>query len=388
MAGNFGDHGGQWVAETLMPVVLEVQKAWESAKADPTYWEELQEWFQHLGGRPTPLYRCDRLSPENGATIWLKREDLVHGGAHKFNNVMGQMLLAKRMGRTTIIAETGAGQHGVATSMAGAVLGLQVRVYMGAKDVERQALNVFRMKLHGAEVIPVHTGSSTLKDAVNAAMRAWSADPEAYYCIGSVVGPHPFPEMVRDLQSVIGKESRAQCLDRMGRLPERILACVGGGSNAMGMFHPFLGDKDVELIGVEAGGKGVETQEHASVFQDPKPGILHGSHSYLYQDEDGQIQEPHSISAGLDYPAIGPEHAFLFDAGMASYTSATDQEALDATLELSRKEGILPALESAHAVAAALRMAKDMPKGSNLLVNLSGRGDKDVTTLRSLLEDA
>ncbi len=389
--GYFGAFGGRWVAETLMPVVQELESAFRTAKDDSAFVAELAAYHKHYGGRQTPLYRCDRLSshaagPEGGATIWLKREDLVHGGAHKFNNVMGQLLLARRMGRTRVIAETGAGQHGVATAMAGAVLGLPVEVYMGAKDVERQALNVFRMKLFGAQVHAVPSGNGTLKDAVNEALRDWAGHPEdTYYCVGSVVGPHPYPWMVRHFNSVIGNEIRAQAPDRMGALPDLLVACVGGGSNAAGTFAPFAADTDVALVGVEAGGDGIETGKHAATLTAGEPGILHGALSYLIQDKDGQVTEPHSISAGLDYPGVGPEHSAWHASNRVQYTSVTDKEALEASGLLCRLEGILPALESAHAVAHALRVAPDMP-GKNIVVTLSGRGDKDVHTLQAALE--
>ena len=385
LRGYFGAYGGRWVAETLMPVLLELDRAFAAARADDAFARELAAYNQHYGGRPTPLYRCDRLSEQvGGATLWLKREDLVHGGAHKFNNVMGQALLARRMGKTRLIAETGAGQHGVATAMAGAVLGLPVEVYMGGKDMARQELNVFRMRLFGAEVHRVDGGNGTLKDAVNATLRAWAASPhDTHYVVGSVVGPHPFPLMVREFQKVIGLEIRAQAAARLGGLPDALVACVGGGSNAMGTFYPFIGDEDVRLVGVEAGGEGIATGRHASAFAQGRPGILHGMLSYLFQDEDGQVVEPHSISAGLDYPGVGPEHAYLHDAGRVEYVTATDAEALAATQALCRSEGILPALESAHAVAYAMQMAAAME--GHIVVTLSGRGDKDVHTLRDAM---
>jgi tryptophan synthase beta chain len=384
--GYFGSFGGRFVAETLMPAVLQVEEAFQRARQDPGFAADLAWYNEHFGGRPTPLYPARRLSEATGASIWLKREDLVHGGAHKFNNVMGQALLAKRMGRTRLIAETGAGQHGVATAMAGAALGLPVEVYMGAKDVERQSLNVFRMRLMGAKVHPVRSGSATLKDAVNEALRDWSAHPDdTYYCIGSVVGPHPFPLMVREFQRVIGVEARQQFQAQAGGLPDAVVACVGGGSNAIGSFHPFV-DDPVQLVGVEAGGDGVETGRHAATLTGGAPGILHGALSYLLQDGDGQVAEPHSISAGLDYPGVGPEHAHLKATGRVRYTSATDREALEATKVLCRMEGILPALESAHAVAEAMRMAQEAP-GQRVVVTLSGRGDKDIHTLLRDLGD-
>lgn len=373
--GKFGEFGGQWVAETLMPVLKDVEAAFESAKDDPAFWAELQRLHQDLGGRPTPIYQTNL---EEGR-VWLKREDLVHGGAHKFNNVMGQALLAKRMGRTRIIAETGAGQHGVATAMAGASLGIPVEVFMGAKDVERQAQNVYRMELFGAKVHPVHGGSATLKDAVNQTLREWAGSPEdTYYCVGSVVGPHPFPYLVREFQKIIGEEARAQWLERHDALPDSIIACVGGGSNAMGSFHAFRND-DVALFGVEAGGEGVETGKHAASLSAGRKGILHGALTILMQDDDGQVVEPHSISAGLDYPGVGPEHAELHTSGRVTYTSATDAEALAAAHALCRSDGILPALESAHALAEGIKQAK---AGKTVLVTLSGRGDKDIVTLQ------
>jgi tryptophan synthase beta chain len=385
--GYFGDFGGTFVAETLMPAVKAVEAAFARFRADAGFLQELAWYNEHFGGRPTPLYPARRLSASvGGAHIWLKREDLVHGGAHKFNNVMGQALLAKRMGRTRLIAETGAGQHGVATAMAGAALGLPVEVYMGAKDMERQGPNVFRMRLMGATVHPVRSGSSTLKDAVNEALRDWSAHPkDTYYCIGSVVGPHPFPLMVREFQRVIGVEARAQFQAQQGGLPDAVVACVGGGSNAIGSFHPFLADP-VELVGVEAGGHGIGSGQHAATLTGGSPGILHGALSYLLQDGDGQVTEPHSISAGLDYPGVGPEHAHLKSTGRVRYTSATDADALAATKALCRLEGILPALESAHAIAEAMRMAQEAA-GRHLLVTLSGRGDKDLQTLVRELGD-
>lgn len=374
--GKFGEFGGQWVAETLMPALHQVEAAFKEAQEDPTFWAELQHLHQNLGGRPTPIYNCNL----GGGNIWLKREDLVHGGAHKFNNVMGQALLAKRMGKARIIAETGAGQHGVATAMAGASMGIPVEVFMGAKDVERQAQNVYQMKLFGAVVHPVHGGSATLKDAVNQTLREWAGSPEdTYYCVGSVVGPHPFPFIVREFQKIIGEEARAQFLAQNGKLPDAVIACVGGGSNAMGSFHAFRGDK-VELIGVEAGGLGIETGKHAASLAAGRKGILHGALTILMQDDDGQVIEPHSISAGLDYPGVGPEHAELHTSGRVHYTSATDEEALAAAHALCRQDGILPALESAHALAEGLKQAN---AGKTVLVNLSGRGDKDIAILQA-----
>lgn len=384
--GYFGDFGGRFVAETLMPAVQAVDAAFTSARRDPTFDAELAWYNEHFGGRPTPLYPIRRLSQHLGsAHLWLKREDLVHGGAHKFNNVMGQALLAKRMGRTRIIAETGAGQHGVATAMAGAALGIPVEVYMGAKDIERQAPNVFRMRLLGAQVHPVKGGSATLKDAVNEALRDWSAHPDdTYYCIGSVVGPHPYPLMVREFQKVIGIETKQQFAQQQGGLPDSVVACVGGGSNAIGSFHPFVNDP-VELVGVEAGGEGIQSGKHAATLTGGSRGILHGALSYLLQNDDGQVTEPHSISAGLDYPGVGPEHAHLKETGRVRYTSATDAEALDATKALCRFEGIIPALESAHALAEAMKMARKA-KGKHIVVTLSGRGDKDLQALIANLD--
>ena len=381
--GRFGRFGGRYVPETLMPALFELEEAYGRARADPAFSQELHRWNSEYGGRPTPLYLARRLTERaGGAQIWLKREDLVHGGAHKFNNVMGQALLAKRMGKRRVIAETGAGQHGVATAMACAALGLACEVYMGAKDVERQALNVYRMRLMGATVHPVETGARTLKDAVNEALRDWVTNLEStYYCIGSVVGPHPYPMLVRDFQKVIGEEIRADALARVGRLPDALVACVGGGSNAMGTFWPFRNDAGVRLVGVEAAGHGVETALHSATLGKGSPGVLHGAMSYLLQDDAGQVVEPHSVSAGLDYPGVGPEHSFYKDSGRAEYVGVTDHEALDACLLLARSEGILPALESAHAVAHAMKLAPELGADGFVVVTLSGRGDKDVHTL-------
>ena len=380
--GLFNDLGGRYVPETLWAALEELSQAHDEAKKDPTFQQELAWYNEQYGGRPTPLTLCKRLTQElGGAKVYLKREDLVHGGAHKFNNVMGQALLARRMGKEKMIAETGAGQHGVATAMAGAVLGLDVKVYMGEKDIERQALNVFRMRLMGAEVIPVESGARTLKDAVNEAMRDWVASVEdTHYCLGSVVGPDPFPRIVRDLQAIIGTELREQSLTLEGKVPDAAVACVGGGSNAMGTFYPLRHDP-TRLIGVEAGGHGVETGEHAASLVAGSRGILHGAMSYLLQDEDGQVVEPHSISAGLDYPGVGPEHAHYHETGRATYVTVTDDAALEATRTLSQREGIIPALESAHAVAHALELAPTMDPDEVLVVTLSGRGDKDMHTL-------
>ena len=384
-AGRFGDYGGRYVAETLMPLVLALETAWREAKADPAYRGELNSELKHYVGRPSPLYFARRLSEHHGARIWLKREELNHTGSHKINNCMGQILLAMRMGKRRIIAETGAGQHGVATATVCARYGLPCIVYMGAVDVERQAPNVQRMQLLGAEVRPVTSGSATLKDAMNEALRDWVTNVEdTYYLIGSAAGPHPYPEMVRDLQRVIGEEARAQILDAEGRLPDAAVACVGGGSNAIGLFHPFL-DDDVKLFGVEASGHGLDTGEHAAAINGGRPGVLHGNRTYLLQDAAGQITEAHSISAGLDYPGIGPEHAFLHDVGRVTYLSATDVETVEAFQLLSRLEGILPALESAHALARLGDIAKDVGEDGIIVVNLSGRGDKDLETVAARL---
>jgi tryptophan synthase beta chain len=381
--GKFGDFGGQFVPETLMPALQELEQAYLEASKDPEFQAELQHYFRHYGGRPTPLWDAQRLTQHcGGARIVLKREDLVHGGAHKFNNVMGQGLLAKRMGKKRIIAETGAGQHGVATAMAGAVLGLPVEVYMGSVDVQRQSLNVFRMRLMGSQVHPVESGSKTLKDAINEALRDWVTNvQDTYYCLGSVVGPHPYPMMVRDFQSVIGKEMRQQTLEQWGKLPDVVMACVGGGSNSMGTFHPFVGEKNVRLIGVEAGGEGIASGKHSATLGAGEVGVLHGARTYLLQDKDGQVVETHSVSAGLDYPGVGPEHAWLKDTGRAEYVSVTDKEAVEAALALSKLEGILPALESAHAIAHAMKLAPQLDKDQVIAVTVSGRGDKDVHTL-------
>jgi tryptophan synthase beta chain len=380
-AGRFGDYGGRYVAETLMPLVLALETAWREAKNDPAYQGELASELKHYVGRPSPLYFAKRLSEHHGARIWLKREELNHTGSHKINNCMGQILLAMRMGKRRIIAETGAGQHGVATATVCARYGLPCIVYMGAVDVDRQAPNVQRMQLLGAEVRPVTSGSATLKDAMNEALRDWVTNVEdTYYLIGSAAGPHPYPEMVRELQRVIGEEARAQVLDAEGRLPDAAVACVGGGSNAIGLFHPFL-DDDVKLFGVEASGHGLDTGQHAAAINGGRPGVLHGNRTYLLQDDAGQITEAHSISAGLDYPGIGPEHAFLHDVGRVTYLSATDDETVEAFQLLSRLEGILPALESAHALARLGDVAKIVGKDGIIVVNLSGRGDKDLETV-------
>ncbi|ASJ16281.1 tryptophan synthase subunit beta [Thermococcus chitonophagus] len=375
----FGEFGGQFVPETLIEPLRELEKAYKRLKDDEEFNRQLNYYLRTWAGRPTPLYYAERLTKKiGGAKIYLKREDLVHGGAHKTNNAIGQALLAKFMGKTRLIAETGAGQHGVATAMAGALLGMKVDVYMGAEDVERQKMNVFRMKLLGANVIPVHSGSRTLKDAINEALRDWVATFEySHYLIGSVVGPYPYPVIVRDFQSVIGREAKQQILEAEGSLPDAIVACVGGGSNAMGIFYPFVNDK-VRLIGVEAGGKGLHTGLHSASLNAGQKGVFHGMLSYFLQNEEGQITPTHSIAAGLDYPGVGPEHAYLKESGRAEYVTVTDEEALRAFHELSRTEGIIPALESAHAVAYAMKLAKEMSKDEIIIVNLSGRGDKDL----------
>ncbi|MDK2868969.1 MAG: tryptophan synthase beta chain [Pyrococcus sp.] len=376
----FGKFGGQYVPETLIEPLKELEKAYKRFKDDEEFNEQLNYYLKTWAGRPTPLYYAKRLSEKiGGAKIYLKREDLVHGGAHKTNNAIGQALLAKFMGKTRLIAETGAGQHGVATAMAGALLGMKVDIYMGAEDVERQKMNVFRMKLLGANVIPVNSGSRTLKDAINEALRDWVATFEyTHYLIGSVVGPHPYPIIVRDFQSVIGREAKAQILEAEGQLPDVIVACVGGGSNAMGIFYPFVSDKKVKLVGVEAGGKGLESGKHSASLSAGEVGVFHGMLSYFLQDEEGQIKPTHSIAPGLDYPGVGPEHAYLKEIQRAEYVTVTDEEALRAFHELSRTEGIIPALESAHAVAYAMKLAKEMSRDEIIIVNLSGRGDKDL----------
>lgn len=381
--GHFGIHGGRFVAETLMPLILDVEKAYAEAQADPAFQAELDGYLKNYVGRPSPLYLAKRMTEElGGAKVYFKREDLNHTGAHKINNCMGQILLARRMGKKRIIAETGAGQHGVATATVCALFGLQCVIYMGATDIERQQPNVFRMKLLGAEVRPVTSGAATLKDAMNDALRDWVANVhDTYYLIGTVAGPHPYPTMVRDFQCVIGDETKVQMQEAEGRLPDSLVAAVGGGSNAMGLFHPFLDDASVRIIGVEAAGHGVETGKHAASLTGGKPGVLHGNRTYLLQDEDGQIAEAHSISAGLDYPGIGPEHSWLYDMKRAEYVGITDDEALDAFHRFTRWEGIIPALESSHAIAQAIKMAPTLPKDHLMVVNLSGRGDKDVNTV-------
>lgn len=385
--GHFGPFGGRFVPETLIPALEELASAYEAVKEDPQFQQRLNYYLRHYVGRPTPLYFAERLTRQlGGAKIYLKREDLCHTGAHKINNCLGQILLAERMGKPRVIAETGAGQHGVATATVCALFGFQCDIYMGAEDVERQALNVFRMRLLGARVIPVDAGSRTLKDAINEAFRDWVTNVRTtYYLFGTVAGPHPYPMIVRDFQSVIGWETREQIFEAEGRLPDAIVACVGGGSNAMGIFYPFLEDSSVRLIGVEAAGHGLETGLHAATLTAGRPGVLHGSHSYLLQDEYGQVCETHSISAGLDYPGVGPEHSYLKTTGRAEYRTATDQEALEAFKLLARTEGVIPALESAHAIAEVVRLAPELGEGAIIVVNLSGRGDKDVQQVQKYL---
>ena len=378
--GYFGEYGGRFVPETIVPVLEELVQAYDRAKVDPDFWVELDSLSRHYSGRPTALYFASRLTERcHGARIFLKREDLAHTGAHKINNALGQGLLAKRLGKQRIVAETGAGQHGVATAAVCAMLGLKCIVFMGEEDVQRQSLNVFRMKLMDAEVRPVSSGSRTLKDAINEAFRDWVSNArDTYYLLGSVVGPHPYPVIVRDFQSVIGRETREQMLSREKRLPDYVVACVGGGSNSIGIFHPFVDDREVKLIGVEAGGKGLDTGKHAATLNTGKTGILHGTKSYVLQDENGQIMETHSISAGLDYPGVGPEHSYLKDTGRATYVTIDDSEALEGFRLLCRIEGITPALESAHAIAYAAKLAGKLNKDQIIVVNLSGRGDKDM----------
>jgi tryptophan synthase beta chain len=385
--GYFGDYGGQFVPETLMPVLDELTKAYDRAKADASFWAEFDSLSRDYSGRPTPLYPAEKLTAHcGGARIFLKREDLAHTGAHKINNALGQGLLALRMGKRRIIAETGAGQHGVATAAVCAKLGLECIVYMGEEDVRRQSLNVFRMKLMGAEVRPVSGGSRTLKDAINEAIRDWVTNArDTYYLLGSVVGPYPYPMMVRDFQSVIGKETRQQILNKSDRLPDYIVACVGGGSNAIGIFHPFIDDKDVKLVGVEAAGRGLDTNEHAASLSAGRVGVLHGAKSYVLQDSYGQIRETHSISAGLDYPGVGPEHSYLKDTGRATYVAVSDKEALEGFQLLCRTEGITPALEPSHAVFYAAGLAGSLDKEKIIIVNLSGRGDKDMDIVAEAL---
>ena len=385
--GYFGEFGGRFVPETLVPALNELNTAYESCKKDRSFWNAFDFLCRDYAGRPTPLYLAENLTQQcSGALIYLKREDLAHTGAHKINNALGQGLLAQRMGKKRIIAETGAGQHGVAAAAVCAKLGMKCIVYMGEEDVKRQSLNVFRMKLMGAEVRSVSSGSRTLKDAINEAMRDWVTNArDTYYLLGSVVGPNPYPAMVRDFQSIIGKETRKQILKKAGRLPDYIVACVGGGSNAIGIFYPFINDRAVRLIGVEAGGKGIQTKKHAASLVKGKVGVLHGSKSYVLQDKYGQVMETHSISAGLDYPGVGPEHSFLKDNGRATYVTVTDKEALDGFQLLCQTEGITPALESAHAIAYAVGIAGNLDKNKIVVVNLSGRGDKDMTIVAEAL---
>lgn len=383
--GHFGQFGGRFIAETLMQPIDELTAAYEQLKDDPVFQKQFDDDLAHYVGRPSPLYLAERLSERYGCKIYLKREDLNHTGAHKINNTIGQALLAKHMGKKRIIAETGAGQHGVASATIAARLGLECIVYMGEEDIHRQAPNVYRMKLLGAEVVPVTSGSKTLKDALNEAMRDWVTNvDDTFYIIGTVAGPHPYPMMVRDFQSVIGREAREQMLEREGRLPNALVACVGGGSNAIGLFHPFLDDTDVAIYGVEAGGDGIETGRHAAPLSAGKPGVLHGNRTYLMESPDGQIIETHSISAGLDYPGVGPEHAWLKDIGRAHYVGITDEEALAGFHELTRTEGIIPALESSHAMAYATKLAGQMQPDDIILVNMSGRGDKDINTIAEI----
>ncbi|GFN23457.1 MAG: tryptophan synthase subunit beta [Thermoanaerobacteraceae bacterium] len=385
--GRFGSYGGRFVPETLMPALEELESAYLEAREDKEFQAELSYYLRHYAGRPTPLYLARNLTAHwGGARIYLKREDLNHTGSHKLNNALGQALLARRMGKKRIIAETGAGQHGVATATVAALLGLECEIYMGAEDCQRQALNVFRMELLGARVTPVNSGTATLKDAINEALRDWVTNVKTtHYLVGSVVGPHPYPVMVRDFQAVIGREVRDQLLDACGRLPDHLVACVGGGSNAMGLFYPFLGEEKVKLWGAEAAGKGLETGLHAATLTAGRPGVLHGFYSYLLQDEAGQILPAHSVSAGLDYPGVGPEHSYLKDTGRATYQAISDAEALEAFQLLSRTEGILPALESAHAVALAAKLAPRLKAEEIMVINLSGRGDKDVQQVAEIL---
>jgi|TARA_R100000049_G_C1953842_1_gene104543 tryptophan synthase beta chain len=385
--GHFGDFGGRYVAETLMPNILALEQAYGEARKDPAFTDQFEDLLEHYVGRPSPLYFAERLTEAlGGAQVWFKRDELNHTGAHKINNCIGQILLAIRMGKTRIIAETGAGQHGVATATVCARFGLPCVVYMGAEDVRRQSPNVFRMKLLGAEIVPVTSGRGTLKDAMNEALRDWVANvDDTFYIIGTAAGPHPYPAMVRDFQSVIGTEARAQIQQRTSRLPDLLVACIGGGSNALGLFHPFLDDPDVKMLGVEAAGLGLDGDQHAASLTGGAPGILHGNKTFLLQDEDGQITEGHSISAGLDYPGIGPEHAWLKDIGRVEYTAVTDDEALEAFQLLCRTEGIIPALEPSHAIAAVAKRAKEMDKDAIILANLCGRGDKDIFTVAEKL---
>ncbi len=382
----YGNFGGQYVAESLMNTLAEVDKAFEEAIHDPEFLKQYHYYLKQYVGRETPLYFAERLSEKYGTRIYLKREDLNHTGAHKINNVIGQILLAKRMGKTKVIAETGAGQHGVATATGAALFDMECTVYMGKEDIERQALNVMRMEMLGAKVVSVESGSNTLKDATNEAIRTWAKTAEdTFYVIGSAVGPYPYPKMVKEFQSCISREAKRQHMEAEGRNPDAVVACVGGGSNSIGMFADFIEEKDVRLIGVEAAGKGVETGEHASAMALGNPGVLHGMRSYLLQDENGNVQLAHSISAGLDYPGVGPEHAYLRDSGRAEYVSITDTEAMDALMELTQMEGIIPAIESAHAMAYVFKLAKEMTPGQSIVMCLSGRGDKDVNTISNYL---
>jgi tryptophan synthase beta chain len=385
--GHFGIFGGRYVAETLMPLILEVEKTYDNIKEDPIFQKDFDNYLNDFVGRPSPLFYARRLTKHlGGAKIYFKREDLNHTGAHKVNNCIGQILVAQRMGKKRIIAETGAGMHGVATATVCALFDFSCTIYMGTKDIERQAPNVSRMKLLGAEIVPVTSGSSTLKDAMNDALRDWVANvDDTYYLIGTVAGPHPYPTMVRDFQSVIGKETRSQIFNKEGRLPDSLVACIGGGSNAIGLFHPFLDDDAVRVIAVEAAGEGIETGKHAASLSAGKPGVLHGNRTYLLQDQDGQINEAHSISAGLDYPGVGPEHAWLHDLGRVEYVSVTDKEAVSAFQLTTKTEGIIPALESAHAVAHAVKIAGELPKDHIMIINMSGRGDKDIDAVAQRL---
>ncbi len=383
----YGQFGGQYVSEALMNTLHSVEEAFEEAIKDQKFWEEYNYYMKEYVGRENPLYFAKRLTEKYGPKIYLKREDLNHTGAHKINNVIGQILLARRMGKTKVIAETGAGQHGVATATGAALFGMECTIFMGAEDIQRQELNVFRMKMLGAQVVSVTSGSSTLKDATNEAIRAWAKTAEdTFYVIGSAVGPHPYPKMVKEFQRVIGREAKAQILEKEGRLPDYVVACCGGGSNSIGMFADFLDEENVKFVGVEAAGLGIETGKHASAMAMGKPGVLHGMRSYLLQDDDGNVQIAHSISAGLDYPGIGPEHAYLRDTKKVEYVSVTDEECINALLELCKLEGIIPAIESAHAMAYVFKMAKDMPKDQIIVMCLSGRGDKDVHTVASYLK--
>ncbi|GAC20978.1 tryptophan synthase subunit beta [Paraglaciecola arctica] len=385
---KFGDYGGMYVPELLIPALDQLEQVFIDAQKDPEFQAEFMGLLKDYAGRPTAMTLTRNLVSNPKVKLYLKREDLLHGGAHKTNQVLGQALLTKRMGKTEVIAETGAGQHGVATALACALMGLKARIYMGAKDMERQAPNVFRMRLMGAKVIPVNSGSGTLKDAVNEAMRDWSANyDKAHYLLGTAAGPHPFPTIVREFHRMIGEETRAQIMEKEGRLPDAVVACVGGGSNAIGMFADFIDEPSVRLIGVEPAGKGVHTKEHGAAIGKGTKGVLHGAYSYIMQDNDGQIEESYSVSAGLDYPAVGPQHAYLSDIGRAEYVSITDEEALNAFQLLSRKEGIIPALESSHALAHALNMADEAEDGTIIVVNLSGRGDKDLAHVHSILGD-